>query len=386
MGLTLKLHIFFWILLAGSPAYSLEYILKMNSGVSINEKTLNGKVLGFNPAAGLYKVKFESLDQIASLRNQKDSLGIQFLVENQIIQLSKNELRQVPEVSPRKQWNLEKVKAEAAWEIAGNRGSRSIVVAVIDTGIDGDHPDLKGNVLLGYNFLTGKPGGKDDNGHGTHCAGIIGATGSVNGGVLGISPDVSLLPLKFLTSQGLGDLYTGIVAIDYAIEQKVDVISSSWGAQISKPELREALREAAIRADQAGIIFVSSAGNLNRDNDLVDQFPANSGTPSILSVAGTDPNDLKMKISNFGSINVKVAAPGIDIVSTVLKGKYAKMTGTSMATPLVAGLAALLKAQRPDLKASEIRDIIVNTGHPIEIKNLCKCRIDAEAAMRSLKN
>jgi thermitase len=374
----MKAFIFLLIFSVCRNCFAAEFILKLkpdSDALSLND--FNILTFAYNSAAQLYKVDL-SQSQFINLSLNKN---VQYLVPNIKIQI-KDFSRPETLVAPQKQWNLEKVNAAQAWALAGNKGSRKIVVAVIDSGVDANHPDLKGNVLPGFNFVDNTTNATDEFGHGTHCAGVIGATGSTNGGVLGVSPEVSILPVRFLSKTGLGDLYTGIQAIDYAIEKKVDIISASWGAQISKPELIVVLREAAERADKAGIMLVTAAGNLNRNNDIVDVYPANSNTSSILSVAGTDQNDVKMKISNYGSKNVHTAAPGVDIVSTSLNGKYKVMTGTSMATPLVAGLAAFLKAQRPNLTAAEIRKIILENGAPAQVEDLCHCRIDAEAATK----
>lgn len=371
-----------------SQVHSAEYILKLKnvtnrpttqSTTFFNSNSFITK-LAYNPAGQIFKIEIQDLQKLEALRANVTE-QIEYLIPNQKIQVEKIETSPVLKIATeaQKQWNLEKIRAAGAWALAGNRGSRKIVVAVIDSGIDGEHPDLKANLIPGYNFFDGNTNTADKFGHGTHCAGIIGALGN---GVYGISPDVSLMPLKFLNGQGLGDLYGGIQAIDYAIEKKVDIISASWGAEISKPELAIALKEAGERADRAGVILVAAAGNLNRDNDARPYFPANANTPSILSVAGTDSSDVKMKISNFGANNVKIAAPGTDILSTSPGGKYVLMSGTSMATPLVAGLAALIKAQRPQLSAAQIRDIIVNNGAPAQVEDICHCRIDAESAMQ----
>ncbi len=372
-------------------AYSAEYILKLkNTGALSSEylataffnTNISVKKLDYNPHAQLFRVEIKGLRQAEALRITA-SEQIEFLTPNQKIQIEKNNAVPVSRANistgSQKQWNLEKVHATEAWALAGNRGSSKIVVAVIDSGIDSSHPDLKANIIPGYNFFDNNTDTSDKFGHGTHCAGIVGARGA---GVYGLSPDVSLMPLKFLNERGLGSFYDGIRAIDYAIEKKVDIISASWGAEISKPELAQVLKKAGERADQAGIVLVAAAGNLNRDNDARPYFPANANTPSILSVAGTDSADIKMKISNFGTNNVKIAAPGIDILSTAPGNKYVLMSGTSMATPLVAGLAALIKAQKPQLSASQIRDIIVNNGAPAHVENICHCRIDAESSMR----
>lgn len=364
---------------SAQSAPAAEYILKLlprTNLLSLENSQIQR--LAYNQAANIYKVNIDSPAIVKSLQNNKSQ--VQYLVPNIKIQIPTSEM--APLAAQQKQWNLEKIRAESAWQLAGNHGSKKIVVAVIDTGVDANHPDLKGNVIEGYNFLDNTTNAQDENGHGTHCAGVIGATGASASGVLGISPEVTILPLRFLSARATGDLFTGITAIDYAIAKKVDIISASWGAQLSKPELIPPFQEAAERADKANVLLVTAAGNLNRDNDAIDYYPANAASPSIISVAATDEADRKIDISNFGAKNVQLAAPGIRIVSTYLKGGYATLLGTSMATPLVAGLAALIKAQHPQLRATELRSILMQNGAAAEVQDACKCRIDAESAMR----
>jgi len=282
------------------------------------------------------------------------------------------------------QWHLAKIKAEQAWAKAGNRGSRKITVAVIDTGVDYNHPSLKDNAVPGYDFNSNDSDPMDvtssqNPGHGTHCAGIIGATGVVEGGTIGISPEVSIMPIRFLNENGGGDLNNGIKAIDYAISKKVDVISASWGAPVSRTQARP-LIEAVERATKAGIIFVAAAANDGKNNDGYEVYPANTNVEGFISVAASGPDDEKPSWSNYGARLVHLASPGLNIVSTLPGGKYDKMSGTSMATPLVAGLVAFLKAQDPTLTGQQVTAILQTTGANVNILTQCNCRIDALAA------
>jgi subtilisin family serine protease len=269
------------------------------------------------------------------------------------------------------QWGLKNtvmvgadIAAAAAWDYT--TGGRKAVVAVIDTGVDYTHPDLAANVWAapraftftgasgpvtcpagtrGVNAITSTCNPMDDNGHGTHCAGIVGASGNNTSGVSGVNWTASILPLKFLGNKGSGVLSDALRAIDTAVQIKkqfgaegnVRVISASWGFVGNSQALDAAI--AAVNA--ADILFVAAAGNSAQDNDLNANFPANTAQPNVITVAATDKFDGLATFSNYGT-KVHLGAPGVGIQSTYLNGQYVSMNGTSMATPFVAGAAALL--------------------------------------------
>lgn len=290
----------------------------------------------------------------------------------------------------REQWALKKINAEAAWKLAGNRGAKKALVAVIDTGMDYNHESLSANAVPGYNFKDNNNNpmditGSQNPGHGTHCSGIIGSTGLANNGTSGIAPEVNIMPLRFLDQNGSGDLMDGIKAIDYAIEHKVDVISASWGATVSRSEAQP-LIEAVKRASDAGVIFVSAAANDGANNDHTDVFPANANYENTITVAASGSNDEKPSWSNYGKATVNLASPGLDIMSTLPKNTYGNLSGTSMATPLVAGLVALLKSQDATLTGAKIKSLLQTTGAKVSIETECNCRVDAGASMTALLN
>ena len=367
--------IFFFLLLSTS-VWAGEYVVKYRDSKAISAlaNLSNVKVLHHHPTGRLLKIHLPDAGLKAQVLAMEE---VELVVPNFAITL---EAPTVPAEGQVVLWSLDKVRAQQAWERAASRGSRDVTVAVIDTGVDYLHPALKDNMVPGYDFVNNRPDGMDADKHGTHCAGIIGAVATPQNPMSGISPVVSIMPLRFLNPRGLGNFYDGIRASDYAVAKKVDIISASWGAQISDPGLAQLLAEMVGRADAAGVLFVTSAGNQNRDNDVVTYFPANSPYRSVIAVGATDQQDKKTAISNYGT-NVHVAAPGHDIWSTVPKGKYEKISGTSMAAPLVAGLAALMKSVNPKLTPIEIRDILQETGVKAEMDNACGCRIDALAAI-----
>ena len=263
-----------------------------------------------------------------------------------------------------------------AWAIT--EGSPEVVVAVVDSGVSYNHPDLAGNILSpGYDFYHNRDGAMDDNGHGTHCAGITGAL--KNGfGVRGISPKVKILPLKFLGSNGSGDTADAVGAIDYAVAHGAKVISNSWGGGGYSALLDQAIQ----RAVQAGVLVVAAAGNDNNNNDVTPSYPANYA--NVIAVGSTDSNDNRSSFSSYGRNSVMVMAPGSNIFSTYLNGGYATLSGTSMATPQVSGALALALSLKRDVSASEMKDMLCSTSEPI-LKSYSRCgRMDVGALVEEV--
>jgi thermitase len=282
------------------------------------------------------------------------------------------------------QYANKKARVEEAWAKAGNRGSKNVKVAVIDTGVDYRHQALSSNMVPGYDFRNNDKDPMDETsaqnpGHGTHCAGSIGGNGLVNGGIVGANAEVSLMPLRFLGADGSGDLNSAIKAIDYAIQQGAQVVSNSWGATVPRAQAAP-LIEAVKRANDAGAIMVMAAANDGRNNDRTEVFPTNAQFDHTISVSASGPNDEKPSWSNYGRATVHIAAPGLDIMSTIPNNKYMKMSGTSMATPLISGVVAFLKAQDPSLTGAQIRALMQITGAKTQIEVACNCRVDMEAA------
>jgi len=266
------------------------------------------------------------------------------------------------------------IDAIEAWK--KTRGSSDVVVAVLDSGVDYSHVDLRSNIWLrpdnipqyyddelgSFNDLQGFNGTDqlgdpmDTNGHGTHCAGIIGAEGDNDEGIAGINWNVQIMPLKFLGRGGFGTTADAIKAINYAVDRKkagvnLRVINASWGStQNSK-----ALKDAIAAAGDAGILFVAAAGNNGTDNDKRAHYPSNYDLPNVISVAATDRNDVLTSFSNFALKSVHIAAPGRDIESTWLGDAYRDASGTSMAAPHVAGVAALILSAEPNLTVAQLR-------------------------------
>jgi subtilisin family serine protease len=263
-------------------------------------------------------------------------------------------------------------------------GSRDVTVAVIDTGVDWNHPDLVNNIYTntkeipgnnidddnngfiddvhGWNFAGKNSSSLDDHDHGTHCAGTIGAEGNNSLGVVGVNWKVSILPVKFLDAGGGGSLADAVDAINYARKMKVQVMSNSWGGGPFSQAMKDAIEET--RKD--GILFIAAAGNESTNNDSSPSYPASYDIGNVISVAATNNQDQIASFSNYGSKTVHVAAPGVKIYSTVRDGKYGAKSGTSMATPHVAGIVALMRSIYPQMDVSEIKSRLIKTSTPVQ--------------------
>jgi subtilisin family serine protease len=274
---------------------------------------------------------------------------------------------------------MAKISAPAAWDVT--TGSSDVVIAVLDTGVKYDHPDLAANMwhnptekpnngkdddgngivddYYGYDALNLDGNPMDDNGHGTHCAGVIGAVGNNSQGVVGVNWKTKIMALKFLGADGLSFSSGALDAYEYAITQKkrgvnLRVISNSWGGPGKSLAIQSVMQEAA----DNGIISICAAGNDDTDNDAKATNPSNGNVTGLVSVGASDENDNRASFSNYGKRNVDLFAPGVDIYSTYIgKGAnaYTFESGTSMACPHVAGAAALLLAQAPSLGVAEVK-------------------------------
>lgn len=425
---TLILLVFF-VLGGAAMAKDQEYMIKLESNEG-QEALLNLRQMGairtFKTSFGEFAVlKTKRSLEAMDLSYLKNIDGVEYVEENTIyrvqpIELSEKEGR-VQDASFKKQWGLkntgwnggpiwrlgkkgEDINAEKAWTVS--RGRSTVKIAVIDTGVDYDHPDLKKNILMndaefngtegvdddgngyvddvfGYDFANNDGDPMDGHGHGTHCAGVIGATHN-RAGIRGVMGSVKVLPIKFLTDGGSGTLENAVKSIDYAIKMKVDIMSNSWGGGGKN----QALLDAIAAANEAGIAFVAAAGNSYNNNDKNPSYPASYKVDNVISVGSMDGNGKKSWFSNYGKESVHVFAPGSDILSTVLKGGYKKMSGTSMATPFVSGAIGLLLTHERNLSPKEIRDRVVGTA--VKSKPLQKYtqsgRLDAYRLLKDQRN
>lgn len=391
-------------LITAQQSYGKEYIVKLKTesysklfNFTKSHKIKSLTVHDFVNSLNLAKIE-AAVDNPTSL---KEYLNADYVVENIQFHTFSDERRS-------EQWALDIVNAESAWGIS--QGDHSIVVAVVDTGVDISHEDLAKNVWFNPAEIAGNGVDDDGNGyvddvngwdfhgndndptdetgsvnpgHGTHCAGIIGAECNNTVGICGIAPKVSIMPVRFLGKDGSGDLFASVKAVSYAADNGAHIISASWGAVVPE-SAAQPIVDAIKKAEEKGVIFIAAASNEGKSNDTTSVYPANAQTPNMISVAGSNPNDQKPVWSNYGR-KVDIAAPGENILSTI-PGGYKALSGTSMATPMVSGLVALMKSLDNDLTGAQARSILQSTGVDVDIETASKKRIDAHKALESVFN
>lgn len=286
------------------------------------------------------------------------------------------------------QYGLAKMRVPMVWPKV--TGGGDTLVIVIDSGVNYSHPDLRENIwtnpheiagnlvdddgngyvddVHGINSITGSGDPMDDNGHGTHVAGIIGALGNNATGVVGINWKTKIIAAKFISSTGSGSTANAIKAINYAIALKkqghnVTVSCNSWGSSL----FSSALLSAISAASDAGILFVAAAGNATNNNDTKPYYPSSIDAPNVISVASTDDKDQISWFSNYGQTSVDIAAPGSSIMSTLHDGTYGLKSGTSMAAPQAAGVLVLMQGLCPGrLSMIDLKNSLLTTGRNID--------------------
>jgi subtilisin family serine protease len=285
-------------------------------------------------------------------------------------------------------WGMSKISAPAAWDV--ETGSSTTIVAVIDTGIKYTHPDLAANLwtnsgekpgngiddddngfvddYYGYDFFFDDPDPNDEHGHGTHVAGTIGALGNNALGVVGVNWNVRLMAVKIYDSTGFGTTSAMLInAYNYVRSMRergenIRVTNNSYGDCTEACDYDQATRDALEALGNAGVLNVFAAGNDARNVDSAPSYPASYDLPTIVSVASSTSTDTRSGFSNFGPISVDLAAPGSSILSTVMtSGEYGMKSGTSMASPHVAGAAALLSSHDPGLSNLSLKATLMNS-------------------------
>ncbi|MGE0449794.1 MAG: S8 family serine peptidase [Vicinamibacterales bacterium] len=276
------------------------------------------------------------------------------------------------------------INATQAWDVT--TGSRANVVAVVDSGVDYNHPDLAANIWSaptsftvtlngvtitcaagthGFNAINNTCNPMDDNNHGTHVSGTIGGVGNNGTGVAGVNWIASIMGAKFLSSSGSGSTSNAIKAIEFTIQAKqkfgaaanVRVLSNSWGGGGYSQLLLDEIN----KANTNDMLFVAAAGNASTNTDSTPSYPASYSAPNVISVAATTNDDLLASFSNYGATSVDLAAPGVNVRSTIRSNGYAYYNGTSMATPHVSGAAALVLSVC-SLTTAQLKDVLLSHG------------------------
>ena len=308
------------------------------------------------------------------------------------------------------------IDAPEAWDLT--TGSSSVVVGVIDSGVDYTHEDLAANMwtnpvecpagpgtcledgidddgngfvddFYGWDFVNGDNDPFDDHSHGTHVAGTVAAAGNNATGVTGVNWNAQIMALKFIGSSGSGPVSAAIAAIEYATMMKRDhgvnipITNNSWGSN----SFSQALKDAINASGQEGMLFVAAAGNDASNTDATPHYPSSYDLGNVVSVASTTSSGGLSSFSNWGLKSVDLGAPGSSVLSTEPLGQYDYKSGTSMASPHVAGVAALAWGAAPDASVSEIKNAILSTVDPfpaLQGKSVTGGHLNARATLESL--
>lgn len=370
-----------------------EVIVKIAPGASQAEieaarAEIGATLLETTRALGLerWSIPDGSLERV--LPQGQEHAAIEYIQPNRVYSIAQT-LPDDPELD--RLWGLDNrgqtggsadadIDAPEAWDL--ETGS-DVVVGVIDTGIDYTHPDLADNIWVnpgevadngvdddgngfvddyhGYDFVNEDGDPLDDHFHGTHVAGTIAAQGDNGRGVVGVAWDAQLMGVKVLDSGGFGTDFDIIQGIEYSALTGADISNNSYRGY----DFSQGIYDAVALAGGAGQLFVAAAGNEANDNDSLPAYPASFDLANIVAVAATNANDALAEFSNYGSTTVDLGAPGEDIYSTVPGSGYDFLSGTSMATPHVAGVAALLLSQEPGLSLAEIKALLLETTDPL---------------------
>ncbi|MDA8792511.1 S8 family serine peptidase [Bacteriovoracaceae bacterium] len=382
----LKISVFLFTLSCiASSLFADRYIVKLNSDMI--EQVAVSKL-----------IQFQDLNQIkpnllAFATNQKEKLDQ--LVEKNMIHYYEKVQPLYLDKAPndpylKKQWYLKNddlagINIQSSW--AKTQGSHKVLVAVVDTGVNRDHPDLANNIFVNKLEKDGKEGVDDDgNGliddvygwnfadknnhtfdkgsHGTHVAGILGAKGNNQAFIAGINWKIKILPIRIFNDQGQGSTETALQAIYYAADQGAQVINNSYGFF----DYSQAFLESIEYARSKNVLLVVSAGNMADDIELKPRYPASFLVDNIIVVAATDEKAGLASFSSFGKNRVHIGAPGMNIYSTTYNDYAGYMSGTSMAAPMVTGAAALYLSLHKNISYKKLKNSLLNSA--IKEKNL----------------
>lgn len=369
----------------GAYASDASHFLKFRNEAALAQYLNNHpESLRVHPELMWVESRSEMLASISTV--QLDTLGIDAIEQDQMLYRIPKPVRAAQplvDVPNSKLWGIQKIKSTSAWTIT--QGSPDVVVAVVDTGIDYNHPALKDNMwvngkekdgrpgvdddgnglvddIYGADFISGQATPLDDEGHGSHVAGTI--AGYLPGeGFFGVAPRVRVMAVKTHNKDGEGSKSSVVKGILYAADNGARVLNCSWGGAPEAAEYDQMLFDAIAYANKKGAVLVASAGNESENNDTGMHFPSNYELDGIISVASSTNTDARSYFSNYGSRTVDLAAPGSNIWSVAKGGRgYTYLSGTSMASPHVSGAAALL-ASTPRgraMSAAQIRETLMN--------------------------
>ena len=390
-----KLVLLIGSLLLSSSAYSKSYFVKFKNQENLKEagqyKSFSNEVLSFRQVETKI-APFAVIESALSEVELKEELNSNFF---EVAYVESNDIDYKIISAPSdgrysSQWGLNGnygIKSEIAWNV--QRGSKEVVVAVIDTGIEYSHPDLADNMwtndaelngeegvdddgngvvddIYGYNAFANNGNPMDGHSHGTHCAGVIGAVHNTQG-IAGIMANVKLMAVKIFSDSGKTSVEAIVKGIEYAVANGAMVTSNSWGGA----QKSQAIMDAIELADKEDVLFVAAAGNGNLwgrgfDIDKKPLYPAGYEFDNILSVGSITSSGRRSGFSNFGKKSVDIFAPGSDILSTVTNGGYKSMSGTSMATPHVSGVAGLVLSEFAGSTADEIKSKIMEGARKMD--------------------
>lgn len=346
----------FFLVLVCIPASAAEYIqgeviVKFKASQSRAHSMMTG---GENrPLAIAVDDARQALSQLES----RDD--VEYVEPNYII-----EAESIPNDWPYNEAQWSDVGLFGAWDLLEQQEPVSLVtIAVIDSGVDADHPDLEDVLIGGYDFANNDAVPEDDAGHGTKVCGIIGALGDNGFGVAGAAwnIDIEIMPLKFMKNNDgktTGSLSDAVSAIYHAVDNGADVINASWGFYSYSHSLAEAIRY----AENRGVVFICSAGNKGQDNDVNDHYPSNYPFENVIAVAAMNSFGELASFSNYGLANVDIAAPGVGLYTTDAGGGYSSWaSGTSFAAPFVTAVAAMVKSLSPAMSLAELRNVLLSS-------------------------
>lgn len=328
-----------------------------NVPVIIGFKNVPGKsdIDFINSHGGIIKRRYKII-QAVSADVPKESIAI--ITKSQNVEYVENDEKVFAHIPIGTCQEIQVLKQTAPWGISrigsrlvnamGNTG-KGIKIGILDTGIDYNHEDLKGNYRGGYNFVGNNDNPMDDNGHGTHVAGIVAAEDN-DVGVVGVAPQAYLYSVKVLAFDSTGSTSDIVSGLDWSVDNNMQIINMSLGSDKDSISVRRAIGNTY----NAGILIVAAAGNSGNANGSGDNIDYPSRYNGVVSVGATDINDNRARFSSTGH-ELELSAPGINILSTLNGNKYGTLSGTSMSSPHVAGVAALIKSTETGITNSRVR-------------------------------